>query len=158
MTANPREYDPEERRQTAREKTRDRDQDIEELRRDLAAEAEETEGFPKAQLKELILLQSGTDPADLERPYLDTVPDQYASRITLFEWLQFALERVGSQKTLDALEYYVNIGWLSKSAASDLRDHVRVFQDATGEEGKRTFETADHLVSLVYIARLASMA
>lgn len=157
MTANPREYDPQQLRQAAREKTRDRDQDIEELRRDLAAESEETGEFPKSQLKELILLQGGTDPADLERPYLESVPDQYAARLTLFEWLQFALERVGSQRTLEALEYYVDIGWLSESAEAELREHVRVFQDATVEEGKHTFDTADHLVSLVYIARLASM-
>lgn len=157
MTANPREYDTQELRQAAREKARDRDRDIEELRRDLAAETEDTDGIPEAQLKELILLQGGSDPADLERPYLETVPDQYAARLTLFEWLQFALERVGSRRTLDALEYYVDIGWLSESAAEELREHVRVFQDAAVEEGRRTFETTDHLVSLVYIARLASM-
>ncbi|MFP4530458.1 MAG: FlaD/FlaE family flagellar protein [Halodesulfurarchaeum sp.] len=157
MTTNPREYDTQELRQAAREKARDRDRDIEALRRDLAAEAEDTDEIPEAQLKELILLEGGSDPADLERPYLEYVPDQYAARLTLFEWLQFALERVGSRRTLDALEYYVDIGWLSKSAAEELREHVRVFQDAAVEEGGRTFETADHLVSLVYIARLASM-
>jgi flagellar protein FlaE len=160
MNTNPRDYDAQELRQAAREKARDRDRDIEELRRDLAAETEESrdvEGIPKAQLKELILLQGGTDPADLERPYLEVVPEQYAARLTLFEWLQFALEQAGSRRTLDALDYYVNIGWLSESAAEDLREHVRVFQDASVEEGTRRFETADHLVSLVYIARLASM-
>lgn len=157
MTSNPREYDTQERRQTPRETARDRDQDIEELRRDLAAEPTDTDGITEAQLKELILLQGGSDPADLERPYLEAVPDQYAARLTLFEWLQFALERVGSRQTLDALEYYVAIGWLSESVAEALREHVRVFQDAAVEDERRSFETADHLVSLVYIARLASM-
>ncbi len=154
---NPREYDPQELRQAARDQKRDRDQDIEDLRRDLAAQAEGQSEFPKAQLKELILLQGGANPADLERPYLETVPDQYAARLTLFEWLQFALDRVGSRETLDALEYYVDIGWLSETAADELREHVRVFQDGAPPERHHTFETADHLVSLVYIARLASM-
>lgn len=157
MTMNPQEYDPQELRQAARDQKRDRDQDIEELRRDLAAQTEGRSEFPNAQLKELILLQGGTDPADLERPYLETVPDQYAARLTLFEWLQFALDRVGSKETLDSLEYYVDIGWLSESAADELREHVRVFQDGATKEPRRSFETADHLVSLVYIARLASM-
>jgi flagellar protein FlaE len=157
MTINPREYDTKELRQAAQEKSRDRNQDIEELRRDLAAQADDSEGVPKAQLKELILLQGGADPSDLERPYLESVPEQYAARLTLFEWLQFTLDKVGSRRTLEALEYYVNIGWLSDTAAEDLRDHVRVFQDARTAEPMGAFETADHLVSLVYIATLASM-
>ncbi|MBS3760655.1 FlaD/FlaE family flagellar protein [Halodesulfurarchaeum sp.] len=157
MTINPREYNTTELRQAAQEKARDRNQDIEELRRDLAAQEDDSTGVPKAQLKELILLQGGTDPADLERPYLGSIPEQYAARLTLFEWLQFALDQVGSRRTLEALEYYVSIGWLSDGVAEDLRDHVRVFQDARPEEPMGAFETADHLVSLVYIARLASM-
>jgi flagellar protein FlaE len=157
MTINPREYETHEHTQGARKKARDRNQDIEELRQDLAETAANSDGVPKAQLKELILLQGGADPEDLERPYLETVPDQYAARLTLFEWLQFALDQVGSRRTLAALEYYVNIGWLSGTAAEDLRDHVRVFQDAEGEESIGALETADHLVSLVYIARLSSM-
>lgn len=158
MTTNPRHRDKQELRQAARENARARNRDIEELRRDLASQAEESDDVPKAQLKELILLQGGAEPADLERPYLESVPDQYAARLTLFEWLQFALEQVGSRRTLDALEYYVTIGWLSEGAADELRDHVRVFQDVHPEEPNGGFETADHLVSLVYIARLASMA
>ncbi|MFW5900645.1 MAG: FlaD/FlaE family flagellar protein [Halodesulfurarchaeum sp.] len=158
MTTNPRQQDKQELRRAAREKARARNEDIEELRRDLASQAEESVAVPKAQLKELILLEGGADPADLERPYLESIPDQYAARLTLFEWLQFALETVGSRGTLDALEYYVTIGWLSDGAADELQDHVRVFQDGYPEEPNGGFETADHLVSLVYIARLASMA
>jgi flagellar protein FlaE len=135
-----------------------REQDIEELRADLAAAESAEEVFTTERLKELLLLESGADPADLERPYLEAVPEQYAARLTVFEWLQFALERVGSRRTLQALDYYVDIGWLTESAADDLQDYVRVFQDAAGEAGDRNFETADHLVSLVYVARLASMA
>lgn len=139
----------------AEERAAARDRDIQELREDLAGQAE-GEGVSRAQLKELILLEGGADPEDLERPYLEAVPDQYAARLTLFEWLGFALDRAGGEATLEAIDYYVDIGWLGESAAEALRDHVRVFQDGLGG-GQGTFDTPDHLVSLVYVARLASM-
>ncbi|MFB6109816.1 MAG: FlaD/FlaE family flagellar protein [Halodesulfurarchaeum sp.] len=134
-----------------------REQDLEALRADLAAAESAEEVFTTDRLKELLLLESGADPATLERPYLEAVPEQYAARLTVFEWLEFALERGGSRRTLQALEYYVDIGWLGETAAEDLKDYVRVFQDASGATGDRPFETADHLVSLVYVARLSSM-
>lgn len=130
--------------------------DAEGLREEFAGTVGATQGVPKAQLKELVLLEAGTDPEDLERPYLEGLPDKYAARLTLFEWLQFALERGGTEHTLDAIEYYRDIGWVDADAADSLRDHVRVFQDGADGAGE-PFDTADHLVSLVYVARLASM-
>lgn len=158
MTINPSDYDTRELRGEPEDRSARRNQDIEELRRDLAAAGGEEGEFPREALKELILLESGADPDDLERPYLETVPEQYAGRLTVFEWLQFTLDRRGFRKTLDALEYYENIGWLSETAADDLREHVRVFQDPSKDGSLRPFETTDHLISLVYIARLATMA
>ena len=131
-------------------------QDAAGLREEFTATVDASQGVPKAQLKELVLLEAGTDPEDLERPYLDGLPDQYAARLTLFEWLQFALDRGGTEHTLDAIEYYQEIGWIDQAAADSLRDHVRVFQDESAAAGE-PFRTADHLVSLVYVARLASM-
>jgi flagellar protein FlaE len=126
------------------------------LREEFAGTVDANQGVPKAQLKELVLLEAGTDPEDLERPYLEGLPDQYAARLTLFEWLQFALDRGGTEHTLVAIDYYREIGWVDEEAADSLRDHVRVFQDGADGSGE-PFGTADHLVSLVYVARLASM-
>lgn len=131
--------------------------DADGLREEVAATVEAVQGVPTAQLKELVLLEAGTDPEDLERPYLEGVPEKYAARLTLFEWLQFILERGGTERALDAIEYYRDIGWIDEEATEALRDHVRVFQDGAESAGE-PFETADHLVSLVYVARLASMA
>ncbi|MDR5656843.1 FlaD/FlaE family flagellar protein [Halodesulfurarchaeum sp. HSR-GB] len=144
-------------RNTAESARSVREEDIEALREDLAAANTGAGEFPESRLKELILLEGGADPTDLERPYLERVPDQYAGRLTVFEWLQFTLEQAGSRQTLQALEYYADIGWLGEGAASDLRDYVRVFEDGGTDGAGQPLQTADHLVSLVYIARLASM-
>ncbi|MFB6070196.1 MAG: FlaD/FlaE family flagellar protein [Halanaeroarchaeum sp.] len=157
MTINPREYDPEELRSAAREELDERD--VGDLRAKLQATASGEEGaVPDEQLKELLLMESGADPADLERPYLDRIPETYAARLTLFEWLEYVLERAGVRRTLEALEYYAAIGWIGESVADELRDHVRAFQEVAPSDGVRDLESPDHLVSLVYVARLTSMA
>lgn len=156
MTINPRDSGPDDRRDAPRDDIDRRD--VDELRSRIAEETD-TETTPRNadEVKELLLLESGADPSDLERPYLTSIPDTYAGRLTLFEWLDFALRRGGVGRTLDAIEYYEQIGWISEDVASSLRDHVRAFQDVARSEETTAFETADHVVSLVYVARLASM-
>lgn len=120
----------------------------------------DTETIPGSmdEVKELLLMESGADPSDLERPYLTAIPDTYAGRLTLFEWLDFALGHGGVGRTLEAIEYYENVGWISEDVSSSLRDHVRAFQDKEQTDSATAFGTDDHVVSLVYIARLASMS
>ncbi|MFB6122474.1 MAG: FlaD/FlaE family flagellar protein [Haloferacaceae archaeon] len=156
MTINPREYDPEELRSAS---ASDVDTpDVGQLREQLSKASTESDGrVPTDRLKELILIESGTDPTDLQRPYLQSIPEQYAARLMVFEWLEFALGRAGVRRSLEAFDYYVDIGWVDETVAEGLRDHVRAFQDAVQQGSGRPFEAADHLVSLVYIARLASM-
>lgn len=155
MTINPREYDPEELRSGGADVDTP---DVGQLREQLSEATSQHDGrVPTDQLKELLLLESGTDPADLHRPYLESIPEQFAARLMVFEWLEFALGRAGVRRSLDAFDYYVDIGWIDDDVAEALRDHVRAFQDAVQQGSGRPFEAADHLVSLVYIARLASM-
>ena len=133
------------------------DPDVETLRSRIAAETDPASPLDGDHVKELLLLESGTDLDDLERPYLERLPDAYAGRLTLFEWLDFLLDVAGVRRTLDAIDYYVNVGWIDDAVAADIRDHVRAFREIAPSEGTRDLETADHVVSLVYVARLASM-
>ena len=156
MTINPRDSGHDEPRGTAREDIDRRD--VDELRSRIADKTGmETAPRSADEVKELLLMESGADPTDLERPYLTAIPDTYAGRLTLFEWLDFALRRGGVGRTLEAVEYYENIGWVSEDVGTSLRDHVRAFQDVARSDGTTTFQTTDHVVSLVYVARLASM-
>lgn len=156
MTINPGDYDPEDLRRAAREELDARE--LEDLRSRISAA---DQGSPLTvqsdQVKELVRLESGADPAALERPFLTSIPEQYAGRLTLFEWLDFVLGRAGVRRTLEALEYYENIGWISDEVAEELRDHVRAFRDVAREGSTTELETTDHVLSLVYVARLASM-
>ncbi|MFC3476243.1 FlaD/FlaE family flagellar protein [Halobacterium litoreum] len=155
MTLNPREYDAEELRSAARKSD---DENIRELKERLA-EHEQTadEAVRSGQLKQLLFMHSSADEERLQRPYLESMPGKYAAEITLFEWLDFLLERGGVKRSLEAIEYYENIGWVGDEAAEKLRNHVRGFAGPADEESHSDFEMADHVLSLVFIARLASM-
>lgn len=158
MPLNPRDYDPEELRSAANEELGDRN--LRELRERIADHdhsPDAKQALRSTQVKELLLRESGTEPTDMERPYLSAIPQVYAARLTLFEWLDFLLQRAGVRRTLEAIDYYADIGWIADSVAAELRDHVRAF-DALPEEGaSKPLEVPDHILSLVYIARLESM-
>ncbi|MFB6268384.1 MAG: FlaD/FlaE family flagellar protein, partial [Halobacterium sp.] len=115
------------------------------------------ESIRSSQLKQLLFMHSSASAENLERPYLETMPGKYAAEITLFEWLEFLLERGGVKRSLDAIDYYESIGWVGEDAAEELRDHVRGFAGPADEEDHADFEMTDHVLSLVFIARLASM-
>lgn len=156
MTINPGDYDPDELRQTASEHLDG--SDVDDLRSRISAgETDEMGTINADQVKELLRIETGADPGDLKRPYLTSIPDEYAGRLTLFEWLDYVLRRAGVRRTLEALEYYENVGWISGEVGDELRDHVRAFRDVAPQGPSNELDTADHVLSLVYVARLAAM-
>ena len=158
MPLDPSDYDPDELRSAANDELGGRN--LRELRERIAEHDQSVDAedaLRSSQVKELLLRESGTDPADLERPYLDSLPSAYAARLTLFEWLDFLLQRGGVRRTLEALEYYADIGWIGGPVAEELRDHVRAFDSLPEDAATKPLDVPDHVLSLVYIARLSSM-
>ena len=158
MPLNPRDYDPDELRSAAGEDVSEGE--LGDLRERLAERdrsATSASRLRSNHLKELLLLKGGADVEDLRRPYLDSLPTTYAARVTLFEWLDFLLRRGGVKRTLEALEYYVEVGWISESVGNNLRDHVRAFDPLPAGTETEPMKMEDHVLSLVYVARLASM-
>lgn len=153
MTIDPREYDPNELRRAVEGD----DKNLRELKNRMAEHDHSAEDVLRsAQLKQLLLMESSAPEGALERPYLETIPGKYAAEITLFEWLDFLLGRIGVKETLSAVDYYESIGWLGEPAAAELKDHARAFEDP-GVDDHRDLDMSDHVLSLVYIARLSSM-
>lgn len=158
MPLNPKDYDPDELRSAARKGFGNRN--LRELRERIADEdpGSDTQSVLRSsQIKELLLRESGMNPSNLSRPYLESLPDAYAARLTLFEWLDFLLQRGGVRRTLEALDYYSEIGWISQPVAGELRDHVRAFDTLPEDSSTDELQVPDHVLSLVYVARLSSM-
>jgi len=106
------------------------------------------------QLEQLLVHETAAS-GELSKPYLTGLPDAYAAERLLFDWLEFLVLKGGFKRTMDALRYYQTVGWLTAGVEADLRDYLVGF---TGEVADTdTYDVDDHHLSLVYIARLASM-
>ncbi len=102
------------------------------------------------------LLASGGLP---EKPYLTGLPTRYGAEVIVFEWLDFLIEKSGFEHTGNALSHYADIDWVSDGAYESLKSYMYGFSetDRFGSEGPEPLDTSDHVLSLIYIARLASL-
>ena len=173
MTINPRDYDLDELRKMARERgdgprsdsdggntPRPPTSDGEETARPdaggwdgLDSETPSRDQFENGLYRELLPLEASVD--DLEKPYLDALPESYAAEYVVFEWLEFLLSNFGYQGTSEALQYYESVGWLTEDVEGALNDYLLGLESPSEEP--RGGSVDDHKLSLVYIARLVSM-
>jgi len=153
------------------------DYDLRELRRladpnrETPEELEDGEGLPAppdevlrhSERNELVRLQSQFSARGVlpEKPYLDALPNQYSTEVVVFEWLDFLINKAGFENTGNALEYYEEVDWITESVRESLREYMRGFSEVESfdpdKPGPADLDVDDHVLSLVYIARLASV-
>ncbi|WP_144901579.1 FlaD/FlaE family flagellar protein [Halobellus captivus] len=107
------------------------------------------------QLEQLLIHETAATDGGLTKPYLSSVPDVYVAERLVFDWLEFLVLNGGYKRTMDALRYYHTVEWLTEEVEAELQDYLVGF---SGEvSSTREYDVDDHHLSLVYIARLASM-
>ena len=103
----------------------------------------------------LLMLQSANG-TDVTKPYLTGVPASHAAEVTVFEWLEFLVNRAGFRGAMEALRYYRNIDWISEDAMYDVEEYLFGFSDAESDRyGELTAD--DHRESLIYLADLNAL-
>ena len=136
MTINPHEYD------------------VDELHAGPGPDGDDADGIVRSQqYGELAELEARA--AGLHRPYLVELPETYLAEVRIFDWLEFLHEKAGFRGTLEAIRFYRSIGWVGADVADRLEEYVRSFDGEVAHAA--ALDSADHRLSLVYIARLASM-
>ena len=156
MTINPREYDIRELRQMARpagEAPPGREPAEE---RPASYTADEI--LRARQREELAMLDVN---GDAEKPYLEGLPGTYAGEVTVFEWLDYLINAAGFKETGEVLDFYVEVDWLTDEVEDGLRAYMRGFSEVASFDpdgpGPRELGLDDHVLSLIYIARLAAL-
>lgn len=91
-----------------------------------------------------------------EKPYLQALPATYAAEYVVFEWLEFLLTHAGYQGAMDALDYYESIHWITGEVEADLSTYLRGIENEAGSEVTE-LDVEDHMLSLVYLAKLRVM-
>lgn len=164
MTINPRDYDLDELRKMARQRDgRDdglgEDDDVPDPSNldvgldDVDEEVLAGSSFRSGLYRELLPFLAG-DTA--EKPYLSALPENYAAEFVVFEWLEFLLMHSGYQGADEALDYYADIDWVTEEVQSDLSEYLLgIDESATNDGNELTVD--DHMLSLVYIAKLSAM-
>lgn len=162
MSINPRDYDLDELRKMARERGGDasgtRDVDDSDIGLSSGAERKTTRSggtssFRAGLYRELLPLEATHD---AEKPYLDELPEHYAAENIIFEWLEFLLLHTGYKGATEALDYYESVEWITEDCESILNDYLLGIEEGA-DTSEADLDIDDHLLSLVYIARLASM-
>jgi len=159
MSINPRDYDLEELRKMARERGREAAGDeVDEPELGLGGNVPSDDAggadssFRAGLYRELLPLEAGNDTS---KPYLASLPEHYAGEHLIFEWLEFLLLHAGYQGATDALSYYESVGWITEDCESTLNDYMLGLGEQPSDGA--ALDMDDHLLSLVYIAKLASM-
>jgi archaellum component FlaD/FlaE len=92
---------------------------------------------------------------ELSSPYLAELPDSYRGELLILEWLELLVETAGRGETIEGLDYYTSVDWITSDVESELRVYLRGVD--IPPEDDRPLDHDDHSNSLVYIARLAAM-
>ena len=161
MSINPRDYDLDELRKMARKRGERSGgsgemPDPSDLEMGFDDDDEEVlagSSFRSGLYRELLPFLSGDSQ---EKPYLETLPETYAAEFVVFEWLEFLLMHSGYQGADEALAYYESIDWITETVQSDLSDYLLgIDESATNDDNDLSVD--DHMLSLVYVAKLTAM-
>ncbi|MBV0901557.1 FlaD/FlaE family flagellar protein [Haloarcula salina] len=162
MTINPRDYDLDELRKMARERGEsgngvgedvpdptDLDVGLDDSEEEVLAGS----SFRSGLYRELLPFLGGESQ---EKPYLESLPETYAAEFVVFEWLEFLLMHSGYQGADEALDYYESIDWITAEVQADLSDYLLgIDESATNDDNDLSVD--DHMLSLVYVAKLTAM-
>jgi archaellum component FlaD/FlaE len=162
MRLNPEEYDPDELRGMAdgpryAESTDDRRENGSFAFGDVVdrqSHSSSAAALRANQLEQLFVHQAANT-EDIQKPYLQRLPDEYAAERVVFDWLEFLVLKAGFRRSMEALRYYQQIGWITERVLSVLQEYLLGF--TVDVESVHELEVTDHQLSLVYLARLASM-
>ena len=163
MTINPRDYDLDELRKMARQRD-DRDNGLADddapdpSNLDIGLDGAEEDmlagsSFRAGLYRELLPFLGGEPEG---KPYLEALPENYAAEFVVFEWLEFLLMHSGYQGADEALDYYADIDWLTEAVQSDLSEYLLGIDESATNDGNE-LSVDDHMLSLVYIAKLTAM-
>jgi len=93
---------------------------------------------------------------ETDKPYLDALPETYAAELIVFEWLEYLTGNAGYHGAVDALDYYASLEWITDDVRAALSDYL--LGVAESQTGEGDLDVDEHLVSLVYVAKLTAMA
>jgi flagellar protein FlaD len=91
---------------------------------------------------------------------LTEIPNDAENIVILMKWLQYLVDNLGKEHVNEALNFYVDVGWISENIKLDLLKYVKGLNKADGEINENdekkniTITTNEHIQSLLFIQKL----
>ncbi|AEH60420.1 flagella protein [Methanosalsum zhilinae DSM 4017] len=85
---------------------------------------------------------------------LETIKSDPTRVIVLLNWIEFLIEKVGRNNLMDALDYYIDIGWINEDVRLEILAYARGI-DYNVEKTTWRLLPEDHTKSLLFIERLS---
>ncbi|AKA49579.1 flagellar protein E [uncultured archaeon] len=90
-----------------------------------------------------------------KRYKLEAVGDDVVSLMVALRWLEFLLDNYGAENTLDILDYYESLGWISPNAKEQMFKFTKITGImAPAQEYKIKPTIQDHIVTMLFIEKL----
>ncbi len=88
---------------------------------------------------------------------LKCTPNDPESIVIIMKWLQYLVDKLGRNNLNDALDYYVNINWITDDVRLDLIDYSKGITEKNSKDATKKdkdMNTKDHIQSLLFIQKL----
>ena len=112
------------------------------------------QAHPETQLKEFPEVK-GLE--TLSTVKLNETPKTTRGIMFMLKWIEYLIERVGYEGLEDALNYYVDIGWISEDVMFDVMRYakgIRLYHQNADWRPVGYLNVQDHLMSLLFIEAL----
>lgn len=89
-------------------------------------------------------------------PYLVDIPKDLISDVIALKWMDYLVNNFGIKRMADVLDFYVDIGWISKNVKDLLINYSRgyVLREGHIVEEPENPTLRDHFKSLIFISKL----
>ncbi|GBE56932.1 archaeal flagella protein [archaeon BMS3Bbin16] len=114
----------------------------------------------ETRVKAAIGTEDEDESLNLDGPILSEISDSPIDLFFILKWLDFMLKQGGYYTLLEALDFYVDVEWISQGVKELLVRHAKGIRNSTSDIaadacGAMSFD--DHMTSLIFISKLASV-
>ncbi|GGM73460.1 hypothetical protein GCM10007108_09330 [Thermogymnomonas acidicola] len=86
---------------------------------------------------------------------LEAIGDDVISVMVALRWLEFLLDNYGPENTMDVLDYYESIGWISAQVKEQMMRFTKMTGMITPEQEFKVKPTIqDHIITMLFIEKL----
>lgn len=91
----------------------------------------------------------------MRTPKVERIGDDIISMMVAMRWLEFLLDNYGQENSMDVLDYYESIGWISSEVKQDMFKYIKMTSIiAPPQEYKVKPTIQDHIINMLFIEKL----